>query len=293
MKKPNFFILGGPKCGTTSLAAWLAEHDRIFVSPRKEPHFFNDDTFHRRTILSLDDYEKLFANASDRHIAVGEASTGYAFSRTAVPNILAYAPEARFILCVRNPITMAPSLHQQRIFGGEEPLIEFGDAWRAQFPKRARSSIPNGHFDPEVYAYGAFCQMGAQLERLYSLVPREKVLVIFAEDMQSDPKREYLRVLHHLGVPDDERTDFPMLNRAKERKLLWVRQVALRLRSLKHQLGIKRKFGFLSGVEKWNKRERARSELSSDMTAELRAFFAEDIATLSALTSRNLDHWLQ
>jgi Sulfotransferase family len=70
MIKPNFFILGAPKCGTTSLAVWLSEHPHIYM-PQKEPHFFNTD--HRRFLNSRVGYERLFAGANERHRVVGEA----------------------------------------------------------------------------------------------------------------------------------------------------------------------------------------------------------------------------
>ncbi|MDD9875087.1 MAG: sulfotransferase, partial [Gammaproteobacteria bacterium] len=43
-KKPNFFIIGAPKCGTTSLDAWLKSHPRIFTAV-KEPNYFNTRGF--------------------------------------------------------------------------------------------------------------------------------------------------------------------------------------------------------------------------------------------------------
>src|SRR5262245_35065298 len=85
MKKPTFFIIGAPKCGTTSLAAWLADHPDIFMSPTKEPHYFNTD--HKRYLNSLAGYEQLFEDATDRHSAVGEASVWYLYSANAVENI--------------------------------------------------------------------------------------------------------------------------------------------------------------------------------------------------------------
>jgi hypothetical protein len=39
LRKPNFFIIGAPKCGTTSFWTWLSSHPNIFVTPEKEPHF--------------------------------------------------------------------------------------------------------------------------------------------------------------------------------------------------------------------------------------------------------------
>jgi hypothetical protein len=75
VKTPNFFILGAPKCGTTSLAAWLAAHPAVYMSPLKEPAYFAAD-------LKVDrpgpqEYRALFSAAGDIHLAVGEASTCY------------------------------------------------------------------------------------------------------------------------------------------------------------------------------------------------------------------------
>jgi len=39
-RKPNFFIVGAPKCGTTALHTYLGQHPDIFVSEPKEPNYF-------------------------------------------------------------------------------------------------------------------------------------------------------------------------------------------------------------------------------------------------------------
>ena len=38
---PTFLVAGFPKCGTTSLAAWLSAHPEIHVPPRKEIDYFD------------------------------------------------------------------------------------------------------------------------------------------------------------------------------------------------------------------------------------------------------------
>lgn len=65
MKKPNFFITGAPKCGTTSMARWLAEHLNIYMSPVKEPNFFNTDDQWTVT-RTLRQYEALFPKRRPR-----------------------------------------------------------------------------------------------------------------------------------------------------------------------------------------------------------------------------------
>jgi hypothetical protein len=36
-RKPNFFIVGAPKCGTTALSEYLRSHPDVFFSSPKEP----------------------------------------------------------------------------------------------------------------------------------------------------------------------------------------------------------------------------------------------------------------
>ena len=38
---PNFFIVGAPKAGTTSLYEYLKGHPEIYMSPIKEPDYFS------------------------------------------------------------------------------------------------------------------------------------------------------------------------------------------------------------------------------------------------------------
>ena len=71
MLKPNLFIVGAPRCGTTALAQWLSGHSQVFVSTPKEPHYFSDE---HQWVFSLDAYEKLFAGTGDRHRWICEAS---------------------------------------------------------------------------------------------------------------------------------------------------------------------------------------------------------------------------
>ncbi|NJO14781.1 MAG: sulfotransferase [Thioploca sp.] len=60
MKKPNFFIVGAPKCGTTALSEYLSSHPNVFMSYPKEPHYFSTDMPNKRSSSSLEDYLQLF-----------------------------------------------------------------------------------------------------------------------------------------------------------------------------------------------------------------------------------------
>ncbi|MEK7795603.1 MAG: sulfotransferase, partial [Candidatus Hydrogenedentota bacterium] len=77
MKRPNFIIVGAPKCGTTALSEYLRAHPNVFVSDPKEPHYFAEDFDLLRITKTEAAYHQLFAKATSEHAAVGEASTGY------------------------------------------------------------------------------------------------------------------------------------------------------------------------------------------------------------------------
>jgi hypothetical protein len=288
MIKPNFFILGAPKCGTTSLAAWLSEHPHIYM-PQKEPHFFNTD--YRRFLNSLEGYERLFAGANGRHRVVGEASVWYLSSALAVKNILDYAPDAKFIVMLRNPVDMAPSLHEEQVFTGRENIAEFAKAWNLQDVRRAGRSLPTMVWDPKLVQYGDLCSLGAQVQRLLETVPRERVKFLLLEDIADDPGAAYRAVLAFLGVDDDHRQDFDTHNRAKTRRWKSLVTVAWAVSSAKAALGIQRGLGLWKRIDAVNRVERPRPPIDADMKQTLRDYFAADVALLQRLIGRDLSQW--
>ena len=293
MRKPNFFIIGAPKCGTTSLASWLSEHPNIYMSPIKEPHFYNTDLRDVR-IRDPKEYERLFRGASDKHIAVGEASVFYLFSKVAVPRIEKEHPGARYIVMVRNPIDMAYSLWDQFVFSGVEHISSFEEAWRLSEERAAgRAALPWTR-DPRLLDYKSVCRLGEQVERLLNVVPKERVLVVILDDMKADPRSQYLRVLDFLGVPDDGRTEFPVHNPAKERRWPGLGRAVQMFLTARRRLGLPGfNTGLLSKLDKLNTRYRPRPPLSPNMRRAMADYFRDDVRLLGQMIERDLSHWLQ
>src|SRR5262245_23105956 len=117
--RPNFFIAGAPRCGTTSLWAYLRQHPDIFMCA-KEPHAFGRDLDSNGTgrfeeFRELDRYLRLFekAGAAKR---VGDASPFYLYSRSAPAEIKSFDPEAKIIIVLRNPVDMVYSVYQKQLY---------------------------------------------------------------------------------------------------------------------------------------------------------------------------------
>lgn len=293
--KPDFFILGAPKCGTTSMAVWLGEHPAVFIPAMKEPNFFNSDDNRQPLwgVVTLEAYEALFTDATAA-TAIGEASVLYLSSAVAVMNILRYQPAARFIVMLRNPIEMAPALHAEMLIHGLENVRNFQTAWDLQYHRRHGRHLPmlSGSWRRALF-YADVCALGSQLQRLFAIVPRERVLIILHDDLVADPRREYLRALRFLEVDDDFRQEFPVYNGARRiRSPLLTRTLFVATR-FKDRIGIKHNLDLWRRLFERNVVTAHRAPLPRSTADMLRCHFADEVALLARLLGRDLHHWLE
>lgn len=220
MKDPNFFIIGAPKSGTTSLAHYLAQHRQVFVSSPKELFYWSCDHPVARTrhnVFQLEDYLAYFENADDdQHIAVGEGSTNYLQSRTAVNNILEFCPESRFIVLLRDPVEAAYGMHGELLRHYFEDEEEFTEAWALQGTRAKGNRIPPKCVMVHQLQYADVVNYLDQLQRLFAAVPEQNRRVFMFERFKDDTRSVYQETLEFLGVPDDDRVDFPRMNPARQ-----------------------------------------------------------------------------
>lgn len=115
INKPNLFIIGVAKAGTTSLAAYLAQHPEVYMSNVKEPNFFSNEflkeikLYYGNTFIESErEYLKLFQKATKEKV-VGEASVSYfQFPKTA-KKIFNHNPNSKIVILLRDPIKRAIS----------------------------------------------------------------------------------------------------------------------------------------------------------------------------------------
>ena len=301
MKRPNFFIVGAPKCGTTSLSEYLKTHPQVFFSFPKEPHYFAAELSPRfRRFDSEQTYlRECFGGAGQKHHAVGEGSTLYLRSPVAARLIRQFNPDARIIAMFRNPADLAYSFHSQVVFSLDEDVADFRTAWRLQDQRRSGRAIPKTCRTPEFLQYRELAMLGRQLQRLYEALPREQVLTILFEDFVADTAKVYAEVLAFLGLAHDGRSEFPPINENRRHRsgligrLLFTppRWMYDGVQWVKKRLGLKRT-GVVDLLLWVNAEKRQRPPLDADLRAELIETFRQDILTLQELLGRDLGHWL-
>jgi len=299
VKRPNFFIVGAPKSGTTALSEYLRAHPQVYISREKELNYWNDDYTGFTQAKDEAEYLAFFEDATDQYIAVGEATVHYLRSARALPRIRAFAPDARIIVMLRNPVDLVYSWHSQMVYGLYEDEPDFARAWALQAERAAGRAIPHTCLDAKVLDYRAIGMLGEQMATLYEVFPRDQVLVILFDDFAASARDVYSQTLNFLGVPDDGRTDFPRINENKRHANPHVARFTERpprawtaaANLVKRTLGVQ-ELGLLRRLRDINRVAATRPPMNLDLRSMLIDTFHDDIHRLGTLIDRDLTHWL-
>jgi hypothetical protein len=195
--KPNFFILGAGKSGTTSLYYYLQQHPDIFLSSIKETCFFNENF---QIVKNPIKYFELYDDVCNEKI-IGEASHVY-FSNPSTAKVLhALFPNAKFIVILRNPADRAYSLYHHMRRYGFEKINNFGKALLAEEirfkSKKFKENCPHYFYNYMYFRSGLY---GEQIDRYFKLYPRDQFYIIKFEDFINDSLSFLKKIFAFLGV---------------------------------------------------------------------------------------------
>jgi hypothetical protein len=216
---PNFFLIGAPKSGTTSLARYLAQHPAVYVSPIKEPcffapevvdfdpraraHFERDapalreyldgpmrDARERGIVLDWEDYLKLFTHAGAA-TAIGEASVSYLASPGAAAAIHARVPKARLLAVLRDPAERLFSHYRaaRASRATDRPFVKWLD-------EQLRAEAAR---EPRMGPAWAGCY-ATHLQRYLEIFPRQQLRTYLYEDYTASPAAMLADIFEFLVV---------------------------------------------------------------------------------------------
>jgi hypothetical protein len=283
-KLPNFFIVGAPKAGTTSLYAYLGQHPQVYMSPVKEPSYFAPEQCRHDFIFSWPSYLKLYENVSDE-IAIGEATASYLWSETAACNIAARFPRARIIINLRNPIDRAYSQYLQMLTDG---------VTRKSFREQIDASL---RFNNQEFGLlWPFLELGRyyeQIKRYFDKFPRSQIHISYHEDLEHAPEPLMADLFAFLGVAPGFVPDISY--RHNEPRIVKLTGAAYLLKKWRiwpylrniapRPLGPRLRSLML--------RSRASLQMESADRAFLADYYRDDIEKLATLLNRDLNAWLE
>ena len=225
--KPNLFIVGQPKSGTTALHQFLGQHPEIYMSSIKEPHFFCSD-FHLESdraygkprffdFRSESAYLQLFAKAKNVKIA-GESSTNYLYSQVAAEKIHNFNPNARIIIILREPANFLYSLHSHYVKFTEENEPDFLTALTLEEGRKQEQELSPRVTSPSYLYYSQRVKYYQQVKRYYDRFDRDRIKVVIFEEFKSSNDRVFQEILKFLAVDPNFTPEYTAVNVNKEVK---------------------------------------------------------------------------
>jgi hypothetical protein len=178
-------------------------------------------------------------------------------------------------------------------------VADFETAWRLQERRSRGLDLPPRIRSPLLVQYADIGRFGTQTQRLLSCFPAEQVRIILYDDFAASPRRVYDEVIAFLGVPHDQRAEFPKINENKSARLAWLRRFSRKpppvlreaIRSLKRAVGGEGLSAAKKKLVALNTSRERRAPLAPELRAELVAAFRDEVALLSRLLGRDLSHW--
>ena len=285
---PDFFIVGAPKAGTTSLYYYLEQHPDIFMSPVKEPNYFSFTEIEKQNlyytekgISNWEDYVALFRNSSGKK-ARGEASVSYLFYPGVAKNIFNKIPEARIIIMLRNPI--------DRAFSHYEMDYRLGYV-KSSFSEIVFDKNKNHLRQMQFQQYVLLGNYAEQVNRYFEVFGKKNVFVVLFDDFKTDAEGVIKKLYKFLQVNPDFENDTEEKHNISEQprnKLLLALYRTKAIRKLMRKLF---PASIIAGVKKilmTKKKSR-----NPEVVSFLRNYYMPGIIELENILNRNLKNWYE
>jgi len=299
--KPNLFMVGAAKCGTTSLYYYLSQHPDVFDCPVKEPHHFTAN-YELKFLISgiikntkpflaykdLSNYLALYKNADNYKIVV-DASVAYIQFDKIANAIQNFNNKAKIIILLRNPIERAFSAysHNKR----EGGTLSFQEDLEIEDQESVLGIFRWTHYKKNGLYY-------ENVKHYLDTFGQEKVLILFNEDLESNPQKVLSTVCDFLKIDASfvPKMDFTKQNTAhlpKNPKISHLvnnySQGSMLWSGLKKIFPIQ----FLRRLKIIiNPSIPFQEKLSDEKTIQqLKAYYIEDITKLETLLNRDLSAW--
>ena len=310
------FVVGAPRCGTTTLAHFLKQHPRIGSPAVKEPHFFAQHDLRGLSDWELrrrveDEYLRRYFFCDPRRRVGLDASVTYLYAPEQLEPILRLWPNSRFVVSVRDPLAMLPSLHQRLIYNGDETIPKFEDAWRAIANRTAGRNIPRRCADPRWLRYDQAARFGTYLDRLIAVVGEERCSIVVFDDLASDALGEYGKLMQFSGLETVPITDLHPRRGSKAVRSRWLQRLLKRppkavssyfageqFHKRVRRLDSKEKILPTSVVSirkkllSWNRVSVSPASLPAALESRLCQELRGEVDQLGSILSRDLSHWL-
>lgn len=222
-QKPNFYIIGVEKGGTSSLFGYLSEHPFINKPVTKEINFFNKYYFRGKNWYKVN-FPFVFSRIFNQHVITGEASVRYFDYPHTIKRIKEFTPNAKFIALLRNPVERAFSEFSSTSRFGNEKLT-FREAINIEKertdPEFEKMLKDESYYHENYFRFG-YLRRGIYADTLknwFDNFPKERFLILKSEDFFENPSKYYNKTLDFLDLPNWEIDEYKIWRKVNTSKL--------------------------------------------------------------------------
>ncbi len=285
---PNFFLVGAPKSGTTSLFYYLTGHPDVYMCPVKEPNYFSYPYIQRQNlyyttsnVTSLNEYESLFDHVQNEKI-VGEASVSYLFYKNVSARIKNSVPNAKVIILLRDPVERGFSHYLM-----DHRLGFISSSFEDVIYKRSSSPLLHLYYQ-QVVELGIYFH---QVKRYVDSFGFEKVKIFLSEDLKNNNSSvmasvcEFLEIDPH--IPLDSEKQYNVYRRPRNRIVRSLYSIKLLRSAGRSVIPVTS----LDTIKNFFLIKEKKPELSPETRKYLVNFYKKDILKLSDFIGRDLSAW--
>ncbi len=281
IKKPNLFIVGHTRSGTTSLKSYLEQHPDVFMIHNKKGYFGFDTDYN-----SEQEYLDLFSNAQNQKI-IAEKCTDYLLCSTTAKRLKLFAPNSKIIIMLRNPIEQTYSLHRYLLNETLETYDDFQDALNAEQYRKQESTTKK--YSPHIF-YRDQMKYNEMVKRYLDVFGKENVMIIIFDDMKNNVLEIYKKTCIFLDIDINFMPIFEIKNASRA-----YRSKKLQILFKKTPESIKfffRKIPFSQNFyKKINYPEKKIPTIDPKLKQQLQQEILLEITILSKLLNRDLTFW--
>ena len=283
---PNLFLIGVPKCGTTSLYRYISVHPDIFAPEKKEPNYLIYENLKaigaRRkkldnAVSSTREYLDLYKDANEKYLLDGTIFT-YLFT-DAMDAIRKISPDYKALVILRDPVG--------RFISHYKMSYNLGDV-KTGIEEYIRNPICGmGTNTLEMGLYGVF------LERVFKVLGRDRVHVVLLDDLITDRNAALGEVYDFLGLPyyQSDEDDTKHLSSPGKARSAFLRNIYFDNSIVSGLKDILRKTPLYKLKKTVNDRLFEQWRPSGETIGFLHEYYLKDIEKTEDILGRSLDEW--
>ena len=191
---PDFLIIGGMRCGSTTLANILNSQQKVFIPEIKELHYFDQ---RNSGIESVVEYGQQFTGATATQL-IGEATPDYLTSSGCARRIHDDLPDAKLVMILRDPIRRAWSHYRFSVASGRE-IEPFDNALRLEEERLAHPIHEHDIF----FSYQQRSRYIEHIQNYLKWFKPEQLHVVLLEELISSPENSVAQLFEFLNLDDE------------------------------------------------------------------------------------------